>query len=184
MAELHKAKHSITAMEKSSNLDDFEENWKSYLHRIERCFNKAVSHYKKSPKWDSWCGHYKRLRAGDHLLAYLINARGADEHSVEEITKRQGGGVGVNPASGDVLVLRNVSINGGSLSFETDQPIQMSFYPQKMALLPVKNRGRVYPVPVYHLGQKINPDDVCGVAKLAISFYSAFLEDAEKYFVK
>lgn len=43
-------------------------------------------------------GKFESLRKKDQLLSYLINARGADEHTVNEIVGRESGGIGINPA--------------------------------------------------------------------------------------
>lgn len=183
--ELDKALKYIAEMESAHNLDDFEEAWKSYLFRIERCFNKAQAHFKKSPKWDAWWGKYKKLRTTDELLAYLINARGAEEHSVEEIVGRNGGGIGINPAHGSSMYIESMTIDGaGNVNIRSPQALKIEFIPERMTLLPVRNRGRDYSVPSTHLGERINANDVCGVATLAHGFYSQFLSAAEEYFVK
>lgn len=183
--ELDKALKSIIEMESAKSLDDFEESWKSYLFRLERCFNKAQAHYKKSPKWDAWWGTYKRLRASDDLLAYLVNARGAEEHSVEEIVGRDGGGIGIKAADGNSVHIESMSIDGrGNIHIRSPQTLRIDFIPEKMTLLPVLNRGRVYAAPLSHLGKPINPGDVCANARLAHSFYAEFLLSAEQYFVK
>ncbi|GED78413.1 MULTISPECIES: hypothetical protein [Pseudomonas] len=183
--ELEKALKSIEEMEHAKSLDDFEEAWKAYLFRIERSFNKAQAHFKKSPKWDAWWGKYKRLRSSDELLAYLINARGAEEHSVEEIVGRDGGGIGINPAHGNSLYIESLTTDAfGNIQIRSPQAIKIDFIPEKTKLLPVLNRGRTYPTPHMHLGKPIDASDVCGVARLAHNFYSSFLLEAELYFVK
>lgn len=183
--ELDKAASSIGEMSSAKTLDEFEEAWKSYLSRLERCFNKAQAHFKKSPNWDSWWGKYKRLRSDDELLSYLINARGAEEHSVEQIVEKHLGSVVINAADGDSLFIKEMNIDGfGRLSINSPQDLSVVFSPAKMALLPIKNRGRDYPVPKLHLGRSIDPADVCGISKLAHDFYAEFLIAAEGYFVK
>ncbi|MGP6426354.1 hypothetical protein [Pseudomonas pharyngis] len=183
--ELDKAAFFIAEMSSAKTLDEFEEAWKSYLSRLERCFNKAQAHFKKSPKWDSWWGNYKRLRNDDELLSYLINARGAEEHSVEQIVEKHPGNVVINAADGDSVFIKEMNIDGfGRLSINSPQDLSVVFTPAKMALLPIKNRGRNYPVPKLHLGHPIDPADVCGISKLAHAFYAEFLVAAEKYFVK
>jgi hypothetical protein len=183
--ELDKAFASIMAMQEAPSLDDFEEAWKCYLFRLERCFNKAQAYFKKSPKWDAWWGKYKQLRASDDLLAYLINARGAEEHSVEEIVGRGGPEVAIKPVSGNSLHIKRLTITGdGDVCLQSPQKLKVRFYPERVTLLPIRNRGRYYPAPVTHLGSNIDSEDVCGVARLAHQFYSEFLRSAEEYFVK
>ena len=183
--ELSKAFRSIAQMEQASSVEEFEDAWKGYLHCIERCFNKAAAHFKKSPKWDAWWGKYKSLRTKDELLSYLVNARGADEHSVEEIVSREGAGITINPAFGDVLYFDHFSMDGtGNISFSAPLGAKIEFIPERMVLIPVKNRGRIYPVPTIHMGAMIDPCDVPRVARLAHGFYAQFLSEADNYFVK
>ncbi len=44
------AKYEIEAMRASTSLDEFEDHWREFLHRLERAWNKAVAHFGKSPK--------------------------------------------------------------------------------------------------------------------------------------
>ncbi|CAI8756637.1 Aminotran_1_2 domain-containing protein [Pseudomonas chlororaphis] len=184
-SELDKAGVFIVEMERAKSLDEFEEAWKGFLFRLERCFNKAHAHFKKSPKWDCWWGKYKQLRKNDELLSYLINARGAEEHSVEQIVERHAGGIGINPAAGKSLYIEKMTLDdSGNVSILSPQKLAVVFIPERMTLLPIMNRGVMYPVPRFHLGLAINSADVCGIAKLAHVFYSKFLSSAEEYFVK
>jgi hypothetical protein len=43
--ELAKARATIEAMRKSKPQDEFEENWKMFLHRLEHIWNKAEHHF-------------------------------------------------------------------------------------------------------------------------------------------
>ncbi len=181
--ELQKAMDAINKMESSQNLDDFEESWKQYLGRIERVFNKATAHYMKSPKWNAWSQKVIKLRSSDELLSYLRNARGADEHTVNEIVSRQSGGFTINPAHGTRLHIDNLTIDGGRIvELRARQPVRIDFAPDRTMLLPVLNRGRTYKVPTSHLGGAISSENVIGVAKLGHKFYEEFLKSAEQYF--
>lgn len=183
--QLDKAYSSILAMEKAKTLDDFEENWKNFLFQLERCFNKAQAHYKKSPKWDSWWGKYKKLRTSDELLSYLIKARGAEEHSVEEIVKRHESGIGINAAKGNAVYIESITFDElGNINIKSPQDLKITFIPERMILLPVSYYDRIYDVPKRHLGKDIDSNDVCSIARLAHAFYSTFLLSAEQYFVK
>lgn len=182
--ELSKANTYVEGMRGAKSLDEFEDNWKNYLHRLERVWNKTLNHYSKSPKWNGWKGKYEQLRKSDLLLSYLINARGADEHTVNEITSREPGGIGINPAEGTKLVIDEMKINKGSISIKSPHGIRIDFIPAKTVLVPVTNRGRTYPVPTLHLGKPINPNKVVEIAEIGIRFYQTFLEDVESNFVK
>ena len=182
--ELIRAKLAVVAMRKATTLNQFEESWKEYLGRIERTWNKISNHFGKSPKWNSWQGPFDRQRRQDSLLSYLVNARGAEEHTVKEIVARELGGIGINPAFGNRIDHLEISNVGGQMNIKTTQPLKIEFIPGRIALLPVVNRGRTYPVPNAHLGKTIDPTDVPALAELGVVFYENALARAQAYFVK
>lgn len=182
--EFATAVSAIEAMRNAKSLNEFEECWKSFLHRLERVWNKASHHYGKSPKWNGWKGKYEQLRQRDPLLSYLVNARGAEEHTVNEIVSRDGGGIGINPAKGNSLYIEEMTINNGTISIKSPQQLRIDFISAKTKLLPVVNRGRTYPVPTTHLGRQIDPANVVEVAEAGAKFYEKFLNEVESYFVK
>jgi ribosomal protein S15P/S13E len=184
--QLKKTSLEIEKMKCSTSLDEYEEHWKDYLHNLERSWNKLTSHLKKSPKFQGWNrrGQVEKLRKKDNLLSYLVNARGADEHSIEDITARESGGIGINPAEGNSLTLKNLTINGNDISFESEQAVRVDFIPGKIRLLPVSNRGRAYEVPSKHLSRVLKSSDPVEIAEIAVKFYTEFFKEAEAYFVK
>ena len=183
--ELEKAKETISAMESSESLGQFEEQWKEFLRRTERTWNKAHAHFGKSPKWNSWQRKVEQQRKSDELLLYLVQARGADEHTVNEISERQPGGIGINPAVGNSLFIERMEIrNGQIVELRSPQAIRIDLLPAQIRLLPVTNRGRKYEVPTSHLGSRIDPSNVIEIAKAAYSFYEKVLAEAEEKFVR
>lgn len=182
--ELAKAKQAVARMAAADSADGFEEQWKEFLRRLERVWNKANAHFGKSPKWNGWQGKYDNLRRSDPLLSYLVNARGAEEHTVNEIVGREPGGIGINSAEGNSLYIERMEINNGVLSVRSPQKLRIEFFPARMTLHPVVNRGRTYALPTSHLGHPIDPSNVLGVAELAIKFYEEALVQAEAFFVK
>lgn len=182
--ELAQARAAVDAMRSSKSLDEFEENWKEFLRRLERAWNKACAHFGKSPKWNGWKGKHEALRKSDPLLSYLINARGADEHTVNEIVERKPGGIGINPAEGNTLYIERMEINRGNISIKSPQRLKIEFLPAKTLLLPVVNRGRTYAVPTSHLGKAVDPTNVISVAERGVEFYERLLSEAETFFIK
>ncbi|MCX5544440.1 hypothetical protein M3A49_34105 [Paraburkholderia sp. CNPSo 3076] len=183
--ELKKARTAIDAMGAAKSLDEFEESWKEFLGRIERVWNKAYSHFDKSPKWNGWKGKYEKARKNDPLLSYLVNARGADEHTVNEITDRDPGGFAINAADRNLpLRIGEMAIKGGNVFVKDAENMRIDFIPRRTKLLPIVNRGREYPVPHEHLGNPVDPSDVIALAGLAAAYYEAMLEKAEQFFVK
>ena len=182
--ELAKARAAIGEMRDAKTLDALEEAWKEFLGRLERGWNKGVSHFGKSPKWNGWKGQFEGLRKTDPLLSYLVNARGADEHTVNEIVGREAPGIGINPAKGNSLYIERMEINNGNIFIQSPQKIRVDFLPARTTLLPVTNRGRVYAVPTSHLGNPVDLMNVIAVADVAAEFYENFLARAEEFFVK
>ena len=184
--QLEKAVSFIEAMKNSKSLLEYEESWKEFLHNLERAWNKLTSHLKRSPKYQGWNerGRTEKIRRKDPLLSYLVNGRGADEHSVEDITKNESGGIGINPAFGKSLHINKLEIRNGQVTIDSDQPIRVDFIPGKVRLLPVVNRGRTYPVPTKHLDKDFDSDDPIKIAEMGIEFYKNYFNKAESYFVK
>jgi hypothetical protein len=185
--QLQKAIKNIEGMELANSLDEYEESWTDFLHNLERAWNKATNHLSKSPKFQGWNrrGQVESLRRTDSLLAYLINARGAEEHSIEDITTREAGGFGINPAFGNTLHLKSIKTDGtGNVSIESDQPYKITFFSSSIKLLPVINRGRKYEVPASHLGKLLSTNKPIELAKIAVEFYQGYFKEAESHFVK
>jgi hypothetical protein len=182
--ELSRARDAAQKMAAAASLDEYEEHWKEFLRRLERCWNKAQAHYGKSPKWNGWQGRIDKLRRTDPLLSYLVNARGAEEHTVSEITTRHPGGIGINPAEGNSLYIEHMEVKDGTISIRSPQKIRIDFIPDRIGLLPVSNRGRTYGIPGSHLGSGIDPRNVQAIANVALSFYEQVLREAEAFFVK
>ena len=182
--ELKHAHYAMDSMRDAETLNEFEEGWKEFLRRIERTWNKMQSHYGKSPKWTGWQSKYESLRKKDQLLSYLVNARGAEEHTVDAVVSTNPGGITIDPAEGNFMHIESLSLNNGVLKVKSPQKLKIDFILAAIELLPVVNRGRRYEVPKEHLGQAINPQDVSSVAKAAFAFYESALADAEKFFVK
>lgn len=178
---LGRCNDAIDEMSVARSLEAFETAWVEYLHRLERFWNKSLSHFGKSPKWAGWSGRYQAERRKDPLLVYLTNARGADEHTVAPITERAGGGVGINPAEGNSLYIKRMEIRGNEVFIESPQSIKVTFFPAHVRLLPVTNRGRTYGIPTSHLGNPLDATDVVEVAKLGLGYYQRFLEAAEGF---
>jgi hypothetical protein len=118
------------------------------------------------------------------LLSYLVNARGADEHTVDEIVGREPGGLGIGTAEGNSLYIERMEFNNGHVFIQSPQRIRVEFIPARATLLSVTNRGRTYPVPTTHLGANVDPRDVISIALAGARFYEDFLLKAEEFFVE
>jgi hypothetical protein len=184
--ELEKARAALDEMRKSHDLVSYEEAWKLFLFRLERVWNKLCAHLSKSPKYKNCLviDHAKQLRGNDPLLSYLMYARGADEHTIEDITERQPGGIGINPATGNKLEIDYMSISNGNIFIKSKQPIKIKFYPEKIKLNSITNRGGTYHPPKTHLGNPIKSIEPIDVALAGLNYYEDLIKKAEEYFVK
>jgi hypothetical protein len=181
--ELDDARIAFKAMESSKSLDDFEKHWKEYLHSLERIWSKSVAHFGLCSSWNGWKGRYESLRKKDPLLNYLTNARGAEEHTVAEITAREESSLSFKAGpTGSAVIKRITIMKDGTLSVFGDGSLVIAFSPGRIKLLPIVNRGRNYPIPSKHLGQSVLSDNVLEVAQAGINFYESFLADADEFF--
>lgn len=183
--ELDRARKAVVGMRKATSLQELDEQWKEFLHRIERVWNKAASHFKKSPRWNGWQGKYLKLRGNDELLCYLVNARGADEHTINEITERTEGGFSLLAGPSGNLHIHSLKTDSfGNISELYVNPGTVAkFDVARVKLLPVRNRGVDYNVPRQHLSQPVDPDNLIDIAERAIKFYDGFLVAADAFFV-
>jgi hypothetical protein len=184
--ELERARVEMEKMRKATDLNILEEHWRQFLHRLERAWNKSVSHLKRSPKYQGWVerGRVQELRRNDPFLCYLVNARGADEHTIEDIVGREEGYVGINPAEGNYLHIKSLTINNGIMKIDSDQPLRITFKPARAKLVAVTNRGRRYDPPTQHLGNSLSNVGPLEASEMAICFYENYFRKAEQFFVR
>jgi hypothetical protein len=182
--ELEGAREEVAGMAAARSVAEFERHWKEFSRRLERSWNKTKAHFGKSPKWGGWQARFHELRQADPLLSYLVNARGAEEHTVSEIVGRKPGSISINPAEGNALYIERLEVDRGVLSVKSPQKLKVEFVPATMTLVPVVNRGRTYGLPTSHLGSPTDPSNVGGIAEFALKFYEDVLAQAEEFLVK
>ena len=71
----------------AQNLQIRDECWVNVIRYIEHYWNKTNVQMRRRAKWQGWLerGQIDRRRKRDPLLAFLCNARGAEEHGVPDI---------------------------------------------------------------------------------------------------
>lgn len=167
----------------AKTLEESEECWKMYLHRLERCWNKIHSHYGKSPKWSGWQGPFLKQRKQDPLLSYLIKARGRDEHSVEDIVNKRQHSLGLGPLDqSQPMVINNFKMDNGVVTYD-GYNIAETFTPGGLELLTITYKGREYPPPVTHLGKPLKSNLMVDIADLGLEYYADVIKRAEKFFI-
>ncbi|SKC78198.1 hypothetical protein SAMN05445504_2353 [Burkholderia sp. CF099] len=180
---LKRAEEAFGELKADKSPEDNADSWQDFLIHIERTWNRAEAHFAKSPKWNGWKSKYENLRKQDPLLSYVRHARNADEHSTQSITKAGPKGIGINPAVGNRLHLKNMHIGKGKISFETDIPVSIKIIHGEARAVDVIDRSVQYPVPNSHLGKGIDPK-LATMAELVLDFYKDTLTAAEDFFVK
>lgn len=181
--ELEKARSQISSMTQDQSTEAIQEHWTSFLHALERVWSKSEAAFRKSPKWQPWSGRFVKQRKEDPLLSYLRNARGAEEHTLEDISTIQAGGYAFNPKTrGSSTYVDMIQIDAsGNLTVVGDKSLSVTRINDKVIPTPIKNRGRTYNPPTSHLGRTIDQHDIVKMAEHAITYYSDFLDKAETH---
>lgn len=181
--ELAAAAKAITGMRDAKSLDEFETQWRSYLNAIEKLWQKVercCQHVRNA--FEPWQGVYHRLRKKDMLLRYLKQARDADNHSIQDVTKIQPGRRGyrfVNPIGG---YIKHMEIRNGEVVHYEGDPMVVEETPPHPVAVAIKNNGEWFNPPTSHLGQPIKTQHPLLLAELGLKFYSEYLDETEKKF--
>ena len=182
--ELQSCEALLEQLAKSDSESDFNEKWQRFLGHLERVWNKCINHFGKSPKWDGWKGGYEKQRRTDPLLSYLVNARGAHEHTVADITERKPGSIGIGAGRSGPVYIKRLQIGPEGISGEWDGELKVTFTPNRVDPAPVTNRGRTYTVPTMHLGASLPDSSALTLGKQGLEYYKRLVAEAEKFFVK
>jgi hypothetical protein len=184
--ELEEARAALQEMKKAHDLASCEKAWKLFLIHLERVWLKLDSHLCKSPKYKNWLviDHTKHLRKHDPLLSYLTTARGADEHTIEEIVERQPGMCSINPVAGDELYIESITNQNDNVFIKTKQPISIVLFPPKLNLKSITNRNGTYNPPETHIGNAMKNIEPIDVAEAGLKFYENLIIKAEEYFLR
>lgn len=180
--EIQSAERAITKLKDAKTFDEFEDAWKNYLNNIEKCWKKVERICQPiKNKFQPWQGQFVRLRRKDMLLKYLLHARNADQHSIQEIIEHKQGGVAFKHPGGSGFV-ESMKIVNGVITEYIGSPLIVENYPSKIELLKFKNRSGWYNPPTQHLDQNLEKRDPISVAQKGLEFYKQFLEEAERKF--
>ena len=182
-AELRAALRAIEAMNSSDSMDQFESEWREFLTCLEKVWTKVERTCQPHrDAFQPWQGQFQALRKKDMLLRYLKQARDADNHSIQDMTKIKPGETTfnfVNPTGGYIhhLEIRN----GNVVTYQGDPMVQTTTPPHPVAV-PVQNNGIWFNPPTSHLGKPVLNLHPVTLAELGIAFYSNFVDQVEKKF--
>ncbi|MGZ5621899.1 MAG: hypothetical protein ACXWFG_13645 [Methylobacter sp.] len=171
--EFNYAQKSIDQMIASKNLEEYEEHWAKFLHDLDRGWNKLVLVLSDNNEFKNVVDSIRAKRRDDPLLAYLMQARNCNEHTIYEITERvYGGSTRLIAGSGGAVIHRG-TITGGK--FPTDLVysgnLKIEFSISFLNVVAVKNRGVTYEPPSSHIGTPITTRIPHELAKIGLEFY-------------
>src|SRR4051812_42662853 len=92
---LERAKQNLDTFESAATYQKMEESWAHFLTMANRVYVKLEQGSKISGPSKGWFGRKKHERRSDPLLAYVKNARDADEHGLQNVTDRTPASLGV-----------------------------------------------------------------------------------------
>ena len=181
--ELAAAEKAIGGMRRAQSLDDFEVEWRAYLNCIEKLWQKVErSCQHVCGVFAPWQGKYHRLRKKDMLLRYLKQARDADNHSIQDVTKIQPGSRAYRFANPQGGYIKHMEIrNGAVVHYEGDPMTVEETLPHPVAV-PVKNNGEWFNPPSSHLELPVTTHHPVDLAVLGLMFYSGYIAEVEKKF--
>lgn len=181
--ELMAAEKALADMRGAKSLDEFEMEWRTCLNHLEKMWQKVercCQHVRG--QFEPWQGQFHRLRKKDMLLRYLKQARDADNHSVQDVTRVEPGSRGykfLNPRGG---YIKRMEIRNGEVVHYQGDPMIVEEKPPHPVAVPVMNNGEWFNPPTSHLGQPIATPHPVLLAELGIKFYSDYLDQVQKMF--
>ena len=161
--ELTSAWDAAQRIREAETLDQFNAEWAAVLNHIEKLWVKTgLACSAEKAGFPNWNNPWVNLRKSDPLLCYLIQARHADNHSVQYLSSQVVGHLLFDPE--------------GRMGFKMlDSP--------ELAIDQVINRGVKYPTPDSHLGQPLNTRDPRVLSVHACNFYAEYLMQARRSFL-
>jgi hypothetical protein len=169
-------------MRAARSFRDYESHWQTLLSALEKSWQKMrASEPQMNSRFAPWLGKQERFRKSDPLLQYLNQARDADHHGLDPILRRAPRNEDRRSWAYDIA-LKDLVANRRKVVFGPEEALEDLFTSNWVELLPVRNRGRTYPVPGRHNGRAIEMVDPVSFGALGIEFYSAILAEAKDGF--
>jgi len=179
--ELKRAKKALGAFGAASSLDEAEDAWLELLSRIERCWFKLQPVLQQGGPFQAIRSESGRLRKRDPLLAYMQQARHADEHGIADVSERRARSVTFDPLEkGGRVVIHSMRTDETGMPKDiVAGPAKITFRPARLELVPVTNRGCTSEVPAEHLGSALSATTAAVVGGEAVNYYEGLLRDVD-----
>jgi hypothetical protein len=194
LARLAKAREALRRLEASTALDDVETSWSDLLLAGNAIFSKLEQGSKATGKATGWFGRVKKIRKDDQLLSYMHHARNAEEHSIEDVTKRMKAGQATltfrEPFDPEKLDGTKITINATShpghvlISSSNEELISTQMYDKpSIALVRVKDPrfNDHFDPPYDHLGTKLHDQSPLAIGRLFVDYLAALIEEARTF---
>jgi hypothetical protein len=170
LRELDHCREALSALRAASSSQQMHKAWMDFITHLERCWNKVLASRRTDSSLNGWTGiaRIEDLRRKDPLLSYLVNARGANEHGIEDIAREIPGQIQMLVFGGAVMA------SGGAVLTTASG--------EQCKLVPVTNRGSTYAVPTTHLGNPLAGADPPSLAETGLEFYRREVEAIARRF--
>jgi len=189
-ARLEKAKRAVDILHRTAKLDEKESAWSDFLLASSGIYSKLEQGSKSKSSSAGWFGRKKSERKNDPLLRYIHHARNSDEHGVEQITRADPGGFGINPADPTRPISMVINPEGvprlpGEIrihNLDPSNPLLVKRIEPSLKLVRVRDSryGDSFDPPTSHFGQSVDGTSLVTVAELALRYLENLIEDAEK----
>lgn len=178
-ARLAKARRALSEMNEAKSLDDAALAWSDFLIAASGVYSKLEQGAKGGGKSEGWFGRKKHERKADPLLQYVHQARNADEHGIEPITKAEPAGFSIG-GRGSYRLDGSYGSEAGLRITHIDGPPPIVLIGRKLRLTTVRDsrHGDTFDPPTAHLGVAIADPSPIGVAILALSYLEGLLTEA------
>jgi hypothetical protein len=179
--ELRAARLAVEGMRAADSFEDYISAWQTFLDRLEKVWVKVERECQPHrPAFEPWQAAAKKLRRDDALLAYLHQARHADQHTIQPTAADVLGGFQVKIPPGHTIEM-SIDKAAGTITLRGLTEAAVLLGPCRI-LLPFQNRGVVYTPPRSHLGASLDDPSPHMVAERGLAFYTAFVRQAEVKF--
>lgn len=184
--DLDIAEKAIENMADADNMPDLLEHWQNFLIRIERVWEQVERRFRPTAGFQQWVKPYAVLRRKDPLIRFLRYARDAETHAVSPtidkpikllFREKYGRAFGITSIS--------YRLQNGTLRINVDTPERDLLFDYNVDIVPTdphlqrfKNRSVWYNAPTSHLGNRLKPLHPIVAARLGLSFYRAFIQEA------
>jgi hypothetical protein len=174
-----RAVEALSAMEQSTTFDAFEKAWAQFLLDANGVYPKLKEAARGNGTSEGWYSRKKHDRKKDPLLSYLHHARDCHEHSIEPITRRDSGGIGINTTGRFQIHRREGKVK---ITHFGDEPVEVQIIAPHAKLIPVRDDryGDTFDPPRNHLGAPLSDNSPVIVAKLALRYLDSIIAEAAK----